>query len=54
MDRFELPFNLQKVYQKITPSFFILNSDGKLLKHYPGSWRKGDFIRILSSAKSEE
>ena len=43
----KLPFNLQKEYKKITPSFFFLDKNGKFLKQYPGSWTKEDFILIL-------
>jgi thioredoxin-related protein len=51
VDRDRLPFGLEKIYQKITPSFFFLDSNGEIIEHYPGSWRKRDFIRILSSIK---
>jgi len=54
VDRFKLPFNLEKVYQKITPSFFILDSSGRLLQHYPGSWRTKDFLTILRSHKRKK
>ena len=47
MDESTLPFNLQKVYKKITPTFFILSKDGKYIKQYPGSWTKSDFQEIL-------
>ncbi len=47
MDENALPFDLQKVYKKITPTFFILTKDGKYIKQYPGSWTKSDFIEIL-------
>ncbi len=43
----ELPFNLQKEYKRITPTFFFLDKNGKFLKQYPGSWTKEDFIQIL-------
>lgn len=48
MDESALPFDLQKVYKKITPTFFILSKDGKYIKQYPGSWTKSDFIEILN------
>jgi thioredoxin-related protein len=54
MEKSKLPFGLAKVYQQITPSFFILNQNGKLLKHYPGSWKKRDFLTILKSHKGEK
>jgi len=53
VDKFKLPFNLKKVYQHITPSFFILDENGKLIKHYPGSWKRRDFITILKSHKGQ-
>jgi len=42
-----LPFNLQKEYKKITPSFFVLDKNGKFITQYPGSWTKSDFEEIL-------
>ncbi len=42
-----LPFNLVEKYKKITPSFFILNSNGEFITQYPGSWTKSDFEEIL-------
>ncbi len=42
-----LPFGLDKVYRKITPSFFFLSPDGTLLAHVPGSWTRNDFARML-------
>lgn len=42
-----LPFNLQKEYKRITPSFFVLDKNGKFITQYPGSWTKSDFIEIL-------
>jgi len=43
----ELPLSLQKHYKKLTPSFFVINADGKLLNSYPGSWTKEDFFEIM-------
>ncbi|WP_169308521.1 thioredoxin family protein [Nitratifractor salsuginis] len=42
-----LPEQLVKVYRHITPSFFILDGNGTLLGHYPGSWTRKDFLSIL-------
>ncbi len=42
-----LPKRLAKVYRHITPSFFILDSNGTLIAHYPGSWTRKDFLSIL-------
>ena len=53
----KLPFNLGKSYRHITPSFFFLDSQGRLMNHYPGSWKKHDFLQILKenrNGKSEE
>ena len=47
MDELSLPFDLQKVYKKITPTFFIVSKEGKYIKQYPGSWKKSDFLEIL-------
>lgn len=47
MDKSTLPFDLQKVYKKITPTFFILTKEGEYIKQYPGSWTKSDFNEIL-------
>ncbi len=47
MDESSLPFDLQKVYKKITPTFFILSKDGTFIKQYPGAWVKDDFLEIL-------
>lgn len=45
--RSKLPPKLVKAYQHITPSFFFLSPEGKLLHSYPGSWTKTDFVSIL-------
>lgn len=47
MDKSRLPFELEKVYKKITPTFFIVSKEGKFIKQYPGSWIKKDFDEIL-------
>ena len=47
MDSSSLPFNLQKEYKRITPSFFFINSNKKLLSQYPGAWKKDDFLKLL-------
>lgn len=54
IEKQRLPFNLQKFYKHITPSFFILDSNGKLLSSYPGSWTKRDFIEILKEYKPKD
>ncbi len=47
IERTKLPKQLAKVYKHITPSFFFISSDGRLLSSYPGSWTKSDFLSIL-------
>jgi len=47
VDENALPFDLNKVYKKMTPTFFIVSKEGKFLKQYPGSWSKKDFFEIL-------
>ena len=51
MDRSSLPFDLQKEYKRVTPSFFFVNNNKKLLTQYPGAWKKNDFIDILKENK---
>jgi len=47
IDEKKLPLNLDKKYKKITPTFFTLTPNGKLLNNYPGAWTKSDFLLIL-------
>jgi len=47
VDKTKLPFGLEKAYKKLTPSFFIVNTEEKLLNSYPGSWTTKDFLEIL-------
>ncbi len=47
VDEIKLPFGLEKEFKKFTPTFFVLNSEGKLLNSYPGAWIKSDFIEIM-------
>lgn len=47
VDETILPFNLDEVYKKITPTFFFLTKDGKLKKQYFGAWKEKDFIDII-------
>ena len=44
----KLPLNLQA---KMTPAFFFVNAEGKVIKTIPGSWNKVDFLEILKEAK---
>lgn len=43
----KLPFNLEKHFQEMTPTFFVISKEGKLLKSYPGAWKKEDFLNNL-------
>jgi len=54
IDQTKLPLGLEKVYKHVTPSFFILDSNGSLVAHYPGSWNKHDFLNILNHYKVKE
>lgn len=47
MEESALPFNLDKEYKKVTPTFFILSKDGTYIKQHPGAWIKSDFLEIL-------
>ena len=47
VDKIKLPFNLKKGYKGITPTFFVVNGEGKVLNKYPGSWNKTNFLLIL-------
>ena len=51
MDKSSLPFDLQKEYKRVTPSFFFVNNNKNLLTQYPGAWKKNDFIDILKENK---
>lgn len=51
IDKKHLPLNLDKNFKKITPTFFVLKSNGKLLNTYPGAWNKSDFLLILDENK---
>jgi len=54
VDKHKLPLGLAKVYKHVTPSFFILDTNGSLVGHYPGSWKKNDFMNILNHYKFKE
>jgi thioredoxin-related protein len=49
VDKHPLPYNLKKKFKQITPTFFILESDGTFVARYPGSWKREDFIKILKN-----
>jgi len=51
VDDMALPFNLQKSFYNITPTFFFLDQNGKLKNSYPGSWNKRDFYKLLKENK---
>lgn len=47
VDNIELPFGLAKNFKGMTPTFFIVDTNKKLLNTYPGSWTKSDFYEIM-------
>ena len=47
VDNIKLPFNLKKHFYGMTPTFFFVSNENKLLNTYPGAWVKDDFIQIL-------
>lgn len=47
VDSQKLPFGLEKEFGGMTPTFFIIDSNGKLLKKIPGSWNKSDFLDFI-------
>lgn len=47
IDFISLPFGLNEKFRGMTPTFFILTNDGKLLNTYPGAWKRKDFLMIL-------
>ncbi|WP_428022965.1 thioredoxin fold domain-containing protein [Arcobacter sp.] len=47
VDNVELPFDLKKNFYGMTPTFFFISNENKLLNIYPGAWVKDDFIAIL-------
>jgi len=44
-----LPLHLN---YKVTPTYFFIDGDGKILKTVPGSWDKKDFLAILQELKN--
>ena len=54
IDKMKLPFGLQKAFQGITPTFFFLSKEGKLLNHYPGSWNSRDWKLILEENRKKK
>jgi len=54
VDKQKLPFGVEKYYKKITPSFFIINADKKLISKLPGSWSKEDFMSFLKESKDKK
>lgn len=53
IDKTKLPFGLKKSFQGVTPTFFFLSKDGKLLHSYPGSWNGSDFKLILNENRKK-
>lgn len=40
-----------KLKAEMTPTFFFINKDKKMIKRIPGAWNKEDFLEILKEAK---
>ncbi len=53
IDKTNLPFDLEKDFLKMTPTFFFLNENGKIIKQYPGAWNKKDFLELLREHKKK-
>ena len=53
IEEVSLPFNLNKGYRGMTPTFFALDENAKLINKYPGSWNKDDFLLILKENTKE-
>jgi len=53
IEKMKLPFELKKAFKGITPTFFFLSKDGKLLNSYPGSWGILDFKLILDENRKK-
>ena len=51
VDKSSLPFNLEKSFPNITPTFFFLDKNANLQNYYPGSWNKKDFYKLLDENK---
>jgi thioredoxin-related protein len=47
IDNTNLPFGLKKHFRGMTPTFFVVTKEEKLLNTYPGAWVKKDFLEIL-------
>ena len=54
IEKTKLPFGLQKAFKGITPTFFFLSQEGKLLNHYPGSWNSSDWKLILQENRKKK
>ncbi|HIP56130.1 MAG TPA: thioredoxin family protein [Arcobacter sp.] len=53
VDKTKIPFDLEKIFLKITPTFFFLDENAKVIKMYPGSWNKKDFLNMLEEHKKK-
>ncbi|MGM0519883.1 MAG: thioredoxin fold domain-containing protein [Campylobacterota bacterium] len=47
VDLMKLPFDLNKDFKGMTPTFFVLDEKANILNTYPGAWVKKDFLDIL-------
>jgi thioredoxin-related protein len=50
VDNSSLPYGLDKHYKKITPSFFVVDEQKKLISSLSGSWSKSDFMDFLKES----
>ncbi len=48
IDHASLPFELDKNFQGMTPTFYFISKNKKILNRYLGAWTKKDFIFILN------
>jgi thioredoxin-related protein len=53
VEKESLPYSLAKEYKGITPTFFILNSDGELVDYLIGSFKLNEFIDKLKKIKEK-
>jgi len=54
VDKHKLPYGLDKKFKQITPTFFLLESDGSIVDRHPGSYFKDDFVQMLKENMLEE
>ena len=47
VDKDKLPLGITKT---MTPTFFFVNEEAKIVRKIPGSWNKVDFLDLLQSS----